>query len=412
MQYGLLGETLKHSFSKEVHAKIGDYDYILTEKAKDEVDSFMRERDFRAINVTIPYKETVIPYLETISKEAQLIGSVNTIINREGKLYGYNTDFGGMKMMIEKNGIEIKGRKVLILGTGGTCKTAKAVCRYLGASDILVASRSEKPGCITYDEAFSAHTDAQIIINTTPVGMYPRNDTTPADINLFPSLEGVIDAVYNPLSTNLVLNASKKGIKATGGLYMLVAQAILASEIFFDTSYPEELYDKIYNGIVADKKNIVLIGMPACGKTIVGKCLAESTGRQVIDTDDVIVEMTGLTISDIFEKDGEDVFRNIEAEAIAEVSKKSNIIISTGGGAVLRAENVHALKQNGVLYFLDRPLEKLIPTDDRPLANNKEKIVQRYNERYGIYTSVCDELINIEDDPTVARKEIERRHFG
>lgn len=411
MEYGLLGEKLGHSFSKEIHSLIGDYDYRMYETDKSGAVSLMKEKNFKALNVTIPYKETVMPYLDFISDEAQAIGSVNTVVNRGGVLYGYNTDFCGLKSLIERAGITVEDKKVLILGTGGTSKTAYAVCKSLNASAVIKVSRHPSDSAVSYEEAERNHSDAAVIINATPVGMYPNNENRPVDIDCFPCLEGVADVIYNPLKTRLLSDAQAKGIKTTNGLYMLVKQAVRASEYFFDTEYDSELTERIYKKVLADKENITLVGMPSCGKSTIGKLLAEKTGREFIDTDSVIVERYG-DISELFSRKGEKFFRDKETEIIAEVSKKTGAVISTGGGAVLREENIRLLKQNSRVYFLDRPLDLLCPTDDRPLAGSREKIEKLYKERYGIYESVCDEKIAVENDPSVPEKEIERRHFG
>lgn len=411
MEYGLLGERLGHSFSKEIHALIGDYDYRMYETDKAGAVSLIKEKEFKAINVTIPYKETVIPYLDFISDEAKAIGSVNTVVNRDGVLYGYNTDFCGLKSLLERAKIDIEGKKVLILGTGGTSKTAYAVCKSLNASAVIKVSRHPSDSAVSYEEAERGHSDAAVIINATPVGMYPNNSNRPINIDKFPKLEGVADVIYNPLKTRLLADAEARGLKTTNGLYMLVKQAVRASEYFFDTQYDPSLTERIYKKVLADKENITLVGMPSCGKSTIGKLIAERTGREFIDTDSIIVERYG-DISELFAAKGERFFRDKETEIIDEVSKKTGAVISTGGGAVLREENVRLLKQNSRIYFLDRPLDLLCPTDDRPLAGSREKIESLYKERYGIYESISDEKVAVENDPSVPEKEIERRHFG
>ncbi|MBQ7390198.1 MAG: ATP-binding protein [Clostridia bacterium] len=405
MKYGLIGERLLHSFSKEVHGMLADYEYNLCEIAKDELDGFMTRRNFKAINVTIPYKEAVIPYLSYISEEAKRIGSVNTIVNRGGSLYGYNTDFFGMKSQIDKMRLSLKGKKTVILGTGGTSKTAFAVAESLGADPIIKVSRSAKDGAISYEELYRDHTDAKILINTTPVGMYPDNYSSPIDIDPFKELEGVVDAIYNPIRTKLVVEALERGIVAQGGLYMLVAQAVYASEIFLETKYTVERLTKIYKKIRRKKENIVLIGMPASGKSTLANLLSKDLSRPVMDTDAMIVSSRKKSISNIFSEEGEDTFRDYETEEIANVSLLNNSIIATGGGAILRKENVRMLKQNGVLFFINRPYEKLLPTVDRPLASNKEAIKKRYEERYCLYLDAADVVIDADDIPTkIAQK--------
>lgn len=406
MKYGLIGEKLGHSFSKEVHSLLSDYEYELREIPRDGLDYFMKEADFKAINVTIPYKESVIPYLSYISDEARMIGSVNTIVNREGKLYGYNTDFLGMTAQINKMRLSLTGKKTVILGTGGTSKTSVAVAKSLGASEIITVSRTKKEGSINYDELMRDHLDAEVIINTTPVGMYPDNSSSPIDIAPFKRLEGVIDAIYNPIRTNLVLDAMERDIKADGGLYMLVAQAVYASEIFLDVKYPKERLDKIFKKIKRKKENIVLIGMPASGKSTVASLLSKELSRDVLDTDRMIVAARKASIPEIFESEGEAAFRDYETTEIANASLHNNIVIATGGGAILRRWNVRMLKQNGVLFFIDRPYEKLVPTHDRPLASDVDAIKKRYEERYPIYVRCADVVIDADEQPVMVAKKI------
>ncbi|MEE1074042.1 MAG: shikimate kinase [Acutalibacteraceae bacterium] len=394
MKYGLIGEKLGHSFSKIIHSELTDYDYELKEVAKDELDSFMRKADFKAINVTIPYKQDVIPYLYEIDETAKAIGAVNTIVNKDGKLYGYNTDFLGLKSLIENAKITIKNKKVIILGSGGTSKTALAVAKNMGAKEVYRVSRKGGNGLITYAEAENSHNDAEVIINTTPCGMYPNIGEAAIGIDKFAKLEGVVDAIYNPLNSFLVTSAKEKGISATGGLYMLVAQAVFAAEKFTDSIIDKSEIDRIYNKIFNQKRNLVLIGMPSCGKTTIGKAIAEQLGKEFIDSDDEIVKKQGMPIPEIFGKFGEKYFRNIETEVIAELSLKQSSVIATGGGAVLNKRNVDLLKENGLLVFIDRPLEKLITTDDRPLSSNRELLTKRYNERYDIYCSLADIIVN------------------
>lgn len=399
MEYGLIGEKLSHSFSKEIHEKIEDYQYVIKEIAPDKLGEFMTAKNFKAINVTIPYKEAVIPYLDVTDDKARLIGAVNTVVNRDGRLYGYNTDFYGMEAMIKKAGISLDGKKTVILGTGGTSKTAVAVARYLGASQITVVSRTVGRGTATYDELYDKHTDANIIINTTPCGMFPHSGSIPVCIDRFGALEGVIDAVYNPIRTKLISSALKRGIKATGGLYMLVAQAVFAAEKFTGKTYPAEICESVYNDVYSSKQNIVLTGMPSCGKTTVSEIISKLSQRPCFDTDEIIVRNHQRPITDIFSQSGEKAFRDMESKAVDEVSQKNGCIIATGGGAVIREENVESLRQNGVLYFLDRNPDELVPTDDRPLALNREAIMKRYNERYDIYLSSADEVIKVDAGP-------------
>lgn len=399
MKYGLIGEHLKHSYSCEIHAQIADYEYELHEIPPSGLGGFLKKREFNAINVTIPYKQDVIPYLDEISDTAKRIGAVNTIVNRNGRLYGDNTDFAGMLALTKHIGVDMKGRKVLILGTGGASKTGHALAEYMGAQSVFYVSRSGKDGSISYEQAVTEHSDAQIIINATPVGMFPKQDGRPIDISAFPKLEGVIDAIYNPLRTNLILDAQERGIPAEGGLYMLSAQAVHASAVFLDIPLDESLVDKAFKSVKNDKQNIVLIGMPSSGKTTVGRILAEKCGKQLADTDEYIVRKIGMPISDFFAKHGEAEFRKIEKETVAELSATGGRIIATGGGAVLDPENVRALKQNGVLVFLDRRPENLIATDDRPLASRRSALEKLYTERYDIYCAAAELHIDANTTP-------------
>ena len=401
MEYGLIGEKLGHSFSKEIHGMIGNYSYELKEIAKQDLSGFMQEKAFKGINVTIPYKQDVIPFLNSINKAAEEIGAVNTITNKDGKLSGYNTDFIGLQRLILSQKLELKGKKVLILGTGGTSRTATAVAKALGAKEILIVSRSvkadddektaaSKPAVISYEQAATIHKDCQIIINTTPCGMFPKIDTSPLDLTPFTKLEGLIDVIYNPLRTNLVLQAQEKKLPAAGGLYMLVQQAIAAYEYFSDKQCSLEKAEDIYNTILRQKQNIVLVGMPGCGKSTLGKKLAASLNCEFFDTDLLINEKEGMSPAEIIRTKGEPAFRDIEASVCRELAAKQGVIIATGGGAVLRKENVLNLKKNGIIFFIDRSTSFIKPTDDRPLSDSQDKLEQLYKTRYPVYTSAAD----------------------
>lgn len=389
MNYGLIGERLGHSFSKVIHNQLFDYDYELTEIPRDGLETFLTERCFRAINVTIPYKEQVIPYLDGMSEVARTIGAVNTIVNRDGRLFGDNTDFSGMIAMLRHGGIDLKNKHVLILGSGGTSKTALAVARTLGCRSVWRVSRSETPDCLTYAQALT-RTETEVLLNTTPCGMFPHMGESAIDIGVFPRLTGVADVVYNPLRSKLVLEALARGIPAVGGLYMLVAQAVFAAEIFTGETLPEGTVDRVFSQLMAEKSNIVLVGMPGSGKTTVGRLLSEQLGRPLVDTDEEIVKRTGCSIPKLFEQRGETGFRDEESAVVREVSAHQGVIIATGGGAILRPENVQLLKGNGRLYFLDRPLEALVATADRPLSADREALEKRYLERYRRYCECCD----------------------
>lgn len=409
--YGCIGGRLGHSFSGDIHAEIGrrlcerglidaPYDYRLQELREDEIEAFFARRAFRGINVTIPYKQTVIPFLDELTEAAQVIGAVNTVVNRDGRLIGDNTDFYGMKTLLEQNGIEVRGKKVLILGTGGTSKTALAVAQSLGASEALrVSRRPQGEGEIAYSE-LGGHTDAGVILNTTPVGMYPDDESCswPASLDLarFEGLCGVADAVYHPLRTELVLAARRAGARAVGGLGMLVAQAVAAAERFLGVRAPEALVGEIERVLTQRKQSVVLVGMPGCGKTTVGALLSERTGKALLDTDEEIKKTTGRSAEQHIKEKGESAFREVEAAVIRDcVAPLDGVIVATGGGAVLRDDTVRRLRRNGVLIFLDRPLESLIATPDRPLSSDAESLRRRYEERHGRYEAVCDVKIEV-----------------
>ena len=399
LNYGCIGEHLPHSFSREIHGEIGSYTYELKELTPEELPGFMTARGFFGINVTIPYKQAVIPFLDETDETARAIGAVNTVVNRNGKLYGYNTDLYGLTRLIRRIGLDLSGKKVLVLGTGGTSRTASYAAEKLGARVVYRVSRTSREGSLSYEEVLQNHTDAEIILNTTPCGMFPRPAEQPLFLEPFTRLEGVADAIYNPLRSRLVLDARSRGIPAEGGLYMLVAQAVRASELFLDISYPEDLTDRIYDRILRRKENLVLIGMPGSGKSAVGKILTEATGKPLADTDLLIVEKAGKPIPEIFRDDGEPAFRNLESEIIRDLSLQGGQIISTGGGAVLRPENVAVLRQNGRLFWLDRNPDSLVPTDDRPLADTAEKMKKLYQEREPIYRTSADVIIPVFGTP-------------
>ncbi len=403
--YGCIGKKLTHSFSKEIHTLLADYDYELIELTEEEIPAFFASKDFQAINVTIPYKQTVIPYLDEVSDITRRIGAVNTVVQKNGKLYGYNTDYYGMKALIERVGVSLRDKKVLVLGTGGTSKTARVLAADLGASEVLTVSRRQTVDSITYGEAVTLHADAEVIINTTPAGMYPDCEARPMDITPFDRLEGVIDAVYNPLCTNLVLDAQSRGIHAEGGLYMLVMQAVVAVERFLDTTIEKETADQVFASVLASKENIVLTGMPGSGKSTVGKLLRVD-GYTFIDTDAEIEKRCGCTIKELIAAKGEVYFRDLETDVIRDVSAKNGRIIATGGGAILREENVRCLKRNGKLFFLDAPLSRLRATGDRPLSNTQDKLAKLYADRIGIYRATADVTV-----PDLATPEAEAEYI-
>lgn len=394
MKYGLIGEKLGHSYSKVIHELLGYYSYDLKEIPKDELDAYITSKDYLGLNVTIPYKQDVMKHLDYIDEGAKEIGAVNTIVNTDGKLSGYNTDFYGLKKLIESTGEDLSGSKVLILGTGGTSKTARAVVRSLGATNIIVVGRSAKEGSITYEEAYKDHTDADYIVNTTPAGMYPNIGVAAIDLSQFNKIRLVVDVVYNPARTQLMLDAKKLGIKSCGGLKMLVYQAVVAAEYFTGNKISEELAEKVYKTVRNQSENIVLIGMPSVGKTTIGKKLSKVLKMDFVDSDDEIVARENRQISDIFATDGEPYFRKVESEVIRDLSFRKNTIIATGGGAILNEKNVEVLKAFGVIYLLERDLDKLVPTGNRPLANNTEKLQKLYEERMPIYKKAADVTVN------------------
>ena len=392
MEYGCIGKKLGHSFSAVIHAKLGNYDYRLCELTETELTEFMTKKDFKGINVTIPYKETVIPFLDNIDESAKKIGAVNTVINNNGILTGYNTDFYGMTELLKKGSVELAGRKVFILGTGGTSKTARAVAKSLAASEINVVSRNPENGEISYDEMYKRADEVEVIINKTPVGMFPKPDAFAVEPEKFPNLSGAADAVYNPLTTEFISRARACGANAVNGLYMLVAQAAKAAELFFNDKTMTEKTDKVFSEIYKEKFNIVLIGMPGSGKTTIGKIVANALGREFCDTDGEFVKSNGA-IADYFNSNGEAAFRDKESEIVSELGAKNGLVIATGGGAVLDENNVRALRRNGVILFLDRSLENLVATADRPLSKDKEKLKNLFEKRYDVYKSCADAVI-------------------
>lgn len=407
MEYGCIGEHLKHSFSKEIHNELADYDYEILEITRENLKSFFDKREFKAINVTIPYKQEIIPFLDEISPEAKSINAVNTVVNRDGKLYGFNTDFYGLKALIERKNVTLKDKKVLVLGSGGTSNTAVAVAEFMGAKTVIKVSRTAKDGYVTYEEVYEKYTDFEIIINTTPCGMFPNIGASAVDLSKFNSLEAVFDAVYNPLKSKLICDAKKLGVVSSGGLYMLVSQAAYAVEKFIDTPVDNEKVETIFKNLYKDKMNIVLVGMPGSGKTSAGNYLSQKLSKSFVDTDDLIVESQNKSIPEIFSEIGEVGFREIEKNEVFAVSSRNNHIIATGGGAILNKDNTDILKENGRIYFIDRPLEMLVATDDRPLSSDNEALHKRYNERYALYLECADVVIDGSGTIEMVAKRIE-----
>ncbi len=377
--YGLLGEHLPHSFSPQIHMSLGNEDYHIFEVAPENLEKFLTEQNFKGINVTIPYKKAVIPYLDVISPEAKKIGAVNTITVRDGKLYGDNTDYFGFKYMVEKSGIEIKGKKALVLGSGGASLTVQAVLRDMGVCEVSVVSRN---GEINYTNIYN-EIDTEIIVNTTPVGMYPDNMNSPVDLQKFPNLKGVFDVVYNPLRTKFIMDAQNLGLPAVAGLPMLVAQAKKAHEIFFDTKLNDDITEKITSTLFKEMCNIVLIGMAGCGKSTIGKILSQRLNKDFMDTDEMIENTENKPIPEIIKNQGEDFFRCCENVAVNLAGREKSSIIATGGGVVTRPENYMPLKQNGIIFFINRDAEKL-STKNRPLSQ-LHGVKALYEKRMPLY---------------------------
>lgn len=384
MNYGLLGEKLGHSFSPQIHNQFASYEYRLVEKKPEEVERFLRERNFQGLNVTIPYKKKVFEFCDEVSELAKRIGSINTIANREGKLYGDNTDYYGFWYTIRKLGISVKGKKVLILGNGGAAPAVRAALEDEGAGEIVIISRRGE----NHYENLSKHYDAQIIANTTPLGMYPNIGEAAIDLKKFTCCEAVYDLIYNPLKTKLLLTADRLGIPNIDGLSMLVAQAKKSCEIFLNEEISDERIEEIQKKLRREVENICIIGMPGCGKSTVGKKLAESLGKKFVDIDREIVKTAGKEIPEIFRESGEEGFRKIETSVLSQVTKEKGQVIATGGGVVVRPENWELLRQNGEVVFLQRDL-RLLEIEGRPISQSRP-LSQIYEERIDAYQSWSD----------------------
>lgn len=401
--YGLLGEHLSHSFSPQIHARLGDYDYKLFEVAPEDLPAFLQAKNFAGINVTIPYKKTVIPFLAGLSDKARRIGAVNTIVKRaDGRLWGDNTDYDGFLYMVRRSGAAVKGKKAIVLGTGGASAPVAAVLHDLGAREVIKISRT---GENNY-ENIARHFDADILVNTTPVGMYPNNGKAPLSLEGFRQLSCVLDVIYNPHKTALVLDAERRGIPAFTGLSMLVAQAKRAAELFFGKEIPDARTDEILSSLEREMQNVVLVGMPGCGKTTVGKTLAKALSRPFCDADEEIERRAGKTIPAIFEAEGEAGFRGRETDVLADLCRQSGAVIATGGGAVTVPENTDILRQNSLIFFLNRNPAAL-PTDGRPVSQ-RDGVQAIYQRRLPLYRAICDYEIDANDAiDTVARRILE-----
>lgn len=395
MTYGLLGEKLSHSYSPEIHKELGDYDYRLYNVAPEELESFLLTGDFQGLNVTIPYKKAVIPFCAELSPLARKIGSVNTIIRREdGTLFGDNTDYFGFAYMAEKAGISFADKKILVLGSGGTFLTAKAVMEDADAREIVLVSRT---GEVNYSN-LNLHTDADIIVNTTPIGMYPDNGEKLLTLSDFPKCSGVIDVIYNPMSTALILEAKKLNIPCTGGFPMLVAQAVKSAELFTGKDIPDYRTGEIIHKLANKVFNLILIGMPGAGKTSIGAEIAKILRKPFLDMDTIIAEEAGKSIPEIFATQGEGAFREMEKDLAAKIGKERGAVIATGGGSILNPLNQDALMQNGKIYFIERELS-LLARDGRPLSKDLETLQKMYEERLPIYNACAD--AKMQNDKTI-----------
>ena len=382
---GLIGEKLGHSFSPAIHGKLADYEYRLYELSPGQLGPFLEKKEFDGLNVTIPYKKTVIPYCDELTEAAKSIGSVNTIVKRpDGTLLGHNTDYDGIMWLLKNAGAQVKGKKAVVLGTGGASLTVQAALRNLGAAQVVVISRSGEDNY----ENIARHSDAKILINATPVGMYPKTGVSPVDLDVFTALEGVFDVVYNPAKTQLLLEAEKRGIPCANGLGMLVAQAKAACERFTGQPVADEKVYTIKAEMERTTRNVMLIGMPGSGKSTVGAALAESLGRRLVDVDERIVEMAGCSIPEIFAKDGEEGFRRIEHQALCQVSQESGLVIATGGGVVTRQENFDPMRQNSLIVWLLRDTA-LLPKDGRPLSQ-ANSLTEMFKVREPLYRAAAD----------------------
>lgn len=384
MQCGLLGKKLGHSYSAQIHSHLGAYSYTLFEKQPEELEDFLKNGDFTGLNVTIPYKKAVIPYCSELSPKARSLGAVNTIIRKnDGSLLGHNTDYFGFETMLRTSGLQVAGKKVLVLGSGGASSTAVAVLKEQGAKVVIISRSGEN-----HYGNLHLHADASVIVNATPVGMYPNVGISAVDLDEFPHLEGVLDVVYNPARTQLLLDAEKRNLIAVNGLEMLVAQAKEAAEWFTGSRISDDAIAKIHRILKNQMENIILIGMPGSGKSTVGAMLADITGKTLVDADACLAEKAGKSIPEIFASDGEAGFRTLETEVLAQLGMGSGLIIATGGGCVTQERNYDLLHQNGTIFCLERNLD-LLPTDGRPLSQTT-KLSEMYRIRKPLYERFSD----------------------
>lgn len=393
-RFGVLGEKLSHSYSPQIHALLADYEYGVYEKAPEAVGPFLETCTLDGMNVTIPYKKTVIPYCAELSETARRISSVNTLVRRpDGQWKGYNTDYEGFSWMLRRSGIPVAGKKVLVLGNGGVALTVCAVLQDLQVGEIVVISRRGENNYTNLDR----HRDAAVIVNTTPVGMYPNVGEAVIDLRAFPACEGVLDLIYNPARTRLMLEAERLGIPCEGGLSMLVAQGVQAAEFFMDRRIPDSETERVLRAMENRMQNLVLIGMPGCGKSTAGKALAAQTGRVFVDADEELVRVAGQSIPEIFAREGEAGFRARETAVLAELGKRSGLVIATGGGCVTRDCNYDLLHQNGRIVWLQRD-SALLATDGRPLSQGAD-LGAMYARRAPLYEQFADYAVAVAEDP-------------
>ncbi len=381
---GLLGERLGHSFSPQIHKQLGNYSYSLFEKTSDQLEDFLLNGNFQGLNVTIPYKKAVIPYCHKLSEQAQKLGAVNTIVRlSDGSLTGHNTDYFGFRSMAKRLEMDYAGKKVLVLGSGGASNTVCAVMREMGANVITVSRSGEN----NYQN-LHLHSDCAVIVNATPVGMYPHTGASPVDLSLFPNLEAVLDLIYNPLRTKLLMDAQDRGLKTENGLWMLVAQAKESAQWFTGAEISDSVIPEIYRLLQSQMENIILIGMPGCGKSTIGKLVADALHKEFVDADESIEAAAGCSIADIFQQQKETGFRKIETQVLSQLGKRSALVIATGGGCVTRDENLPLLRQNGRIIWIKRDIH-ILPTDGRPLSMAND-LSQMYSIRQPMYEKFAD----------------------
>lgn len=401
MRCGLLGRTLGHSYSPQIHRRLAGYEYRLYEKEPEELEQFLRSDSFDGLNVTIPYKKSVLPYCAELSESARAIGSVNTLLRRkDGTLYGDNTDAAGFLAMVRKLHVDVRGKKCLVCGSGGASLTVQSVLRREGAGEVVVLSRS---GPETYDD-LARHADAVLLVNATPLGMYPNAGQSPVDLGDLPALEGVLDLVYNPARTALLLDAAERGIPCCGGLRMLVEQARRAAELWCGAPIADDTVTETLTALCRGTENLILVGMPGCGKSTLGAILAAKLGRTFVDADDAITERIGMTIPEFFARYDEEAFRREETVVLSELGQKSSLVIATGGGCVTREENYPLLHQNGVIVHVTRALDTL-SSEGRPLSQ-RDGAAALWEKRAALYARFADAAVANDGTPEETANQI------